>query len=211
MIRIFLSDILWLEADDYYCKLVTQEKEFLITQALPETNGRIIVWQPLSGIHADPSFFHCELVACRRNWRCICVHSAETDPFKQILQRRINSTLAKNMRSTLIAFTLLIACISTVCGQKTVLDSIFNLAIVQNLPPGMFRAQPPCFCPPKKWPRRKTTSRCFAGSRWPWGSWPLLLKTTKAWRMLPKKPCNGALPVRIPISLARTFLQIGIL
>lgn len=36
MIRIFLSEILWLEADDYYCKLVTQEKEFLITQPLKQ-------------------------------------------------------------------------------------------------------------------------------------------------------------------------------
>ena len=36
MVRIFLRDILWLEADDYYCKLVTQEREFLITQPLKQ-------------------------------------------------------------------------------------------------------------------------------------------------------------------------------
>ncbi|MEI6410400.1 MAG: response regulator [Bacteroidota bacterium] len=36
MIRIFLADILWLEADDYYCKLITSEKEFLITQPLKQ-------------------------------------------------------------------------------------------------------------------------------------------------------------------------------
>lgn len=36
MIRIFLADILWLEADDYYCKLITKEKEFLITQPLKQ-------------------------------------------------------------------------------------------------------------------------------------------------------------------------------
>ena len=36
MLRIFLSDILWLEADDYYCKLITKEKVFLITQPLKQ-------------------------------------------------------------------------------------------------------------------------------------------------------------------------------
>jgi DNA-binding LytR/AlgR family response regulator len=44
MIRIFLSDILWLEADDYYCKLVTKEKEYLITQPLKQMG------ESLSGI-----------------------------------------------------------------------------------------------------------------------------------------------------------------
>ncbi len=44
MIRLFLSDILWLEADDYYCKLVTLEKEFLITQTLKQMG------ESLSGI-----------------------------------------------------------------------------------------------------------------------------------------------------------------
>lgn len=34
--RIFLNDILWAEADDYYCKLITTEKEFLITQTLKQ-------------------------------------------------------------------------------------------------------------------------------------------------------------------------------
>jgi len=36
MVRLFFTDILWLEADDYYCKLVTQEKEYLITQPLKQ-------------------------------------------------------------------------------------------------------------------------------------------------------------------------------
>ncbi len=36
MVRIFFSDILWLEADDYYCKLMTNEKEYLITQTLKQ-------------------------------------------------------------------------------------------------------------------------------------------------------------------------------
>jgi DNA-binding LytR/AlgR family response regulator len=36
MIRIFLSEILWLEADDYYCKLITKEREYLITHPLKQ-------------------------------------------------------------------------------------------------------------------------------------------------------------------------------
>ncbi len=34
MVRLFFSDILWVEADDYYCKVVAREKEFLVTQTL---------------------------------------------------------------------------------------------------------------------------------------------------------------------------------
>ncbi|MCC6412125.1 MAG: response regulator [Saprospiraceae bacterium] len=44
MLRLFLNEILWLEADDYYCKLVTREKEFLITQTLKQMG------ESLSGI-----------------------------------------------------------------------------------------------------------------------------------------------------------------
>lgn len=36
MVRVFLSEILWFEANDYYCKLVTKEKEILITQTLKQ-------------------------------------------------------------------------------------------------------------------------------------------------------------------------------
>lgn len=36
MLRIFFQDILWLEADDYYCKLMTAEKEFLIGHTLKQ-------------------------------------------------------------------------------------------------------------------------------------------------------------------------------
>ncbi len=32
--RIMLSDILWVEADDYYCKVVTDEREYLVTKTL---------------------------------------------------------------------------------------------------------------------------------------------------------------------------------
>lgn len=36
MVRLFIHDILWLEADDYYCKLKTQDKEYLIGQTLKQ-------------------------------------------------------------------------------------------------------------------------------------------------------------------------------
>lgn len=36
MIRVFFSDILWLEADDYYCKLIMAEKEILIGHTLKQ-------------------------------------------------------------------------------------------------------------------------------------------------------------------------------
>ncbi len=44
MVRIFLSEILWLEADDYYCKLITKEREYLLTQPLKQME------ESLSGI-----------------------------------------------------------------------------------------------------------------------------------------------------------------
>ena len=34
MVRLFFRDILWVEADDYYCRVVSREKEFLVTQTL---------------------------------------------------------------------------------------------------------------------------------------------------------------------------------
>jgi DNA-binding LytR/AlgR family response regulator len=34
MVRLFFEDILWVEADDYYCKVVTPNKEFLVTKTL---------------------------------------------------------------------------------------------------------------------------------------------------------------------------------
>jgi DNA-binding LytR/AlgR family response regulator len=34
MIRLFLQDILWVEADDYYCKVMTREREILVGQTL---------------------------------------------------------------------------------------------------------------------------------------------------------------------------------
>ena len=34
MVRLFFKDILWVAADDYYCKVFTKEKEYLVTQTL---------------------------------------------------------------------------------------------------------------------------------------------------------------------------------
>lgn len=34
--RFYFHEIYWLEADDYYCKLITAEKEFLVTQTLKQ-------------------------------------------------------------------------------------------------------------------------------------------------------------------------------
>jgi len=34
LLRLFLNDILWVEADDYYCKIVTREREYLVGQTL---------------------------------------------------------------------------------------------------------------------------------------------------------------------------------
>lgn len=44
MVRIYLQEILWLEADDYYCKMATREREYLVTQTLKQ------MFESLSGI-----------------------------------------------------------------------------------------------------------------------------------------------------------------
>lgn len=51
MIRIFLRDILWFEADDYYCKLVTLEKEHLITQPLKQMGESLVSIPEFMRIH----------------------------------------------------------------------------------------------------------------------------------------------------------------
>lgn len=38
MVRLFFKDILWVEADNYYCKIVTSEKEYLLSQTLKKFN-----------------------------------------------------------------------------------------------------------------------------------------------------------------------------
>ncbi|PPK85387.1 LytTR family two component transcriptional regulator [Neolewinella xylanilytica] len=39
LVRIMLHDILWIEADDYYCKVITDEREFLVTKTLKKLSG----------------------------------------------------------------------------------------------------------------------------------------------------------------------------
>lgn len=42
LVRIFLADILWIEADDYYCRLMTFDKEYLITQTLKQLGDTMV-------------------------------------------------------------------------------------------------------------------------------------------------------------------------
>jgi DNA-binding LytR/AlgR family response regulator len=51
MIRIFLEDILWIEADDYYCKLATREKEYLITQTLKQIGEMMVLHPSFMRVH----------------------------------------------------------------------------------------------------------------------------------------------------------------
>ena len=39
--RIMLDDILWVEADDYYCKVVTEEREYLVTKTLKKFSAML--------------------------------------------------------------------------------------------------------------------------------------------------------------------------
>lgn len=51
MVRLFFKDILWVEADDYYCKVVTKEKEFLVTQTLKKFNEELAGIPELMRVH----------------------------------------------------------------------------------------------------------------------------------------------------------------
>jgi len=51
MVRLFFQDILWLEADDYYCKLVTAGKEILITQTLKQIGETLAGVPELMRVH----------------------------------------------------------------------------------------------------------------------------------------------------------------
>jgi DNA-binding LytR/AlgR family response regulator len=41
MARLFFKDILWVVADDYYCKVFTNEKEYLVTQTLKKFSDEL--------------------------------------------------------------------------------------------------------------------------------------------------------------------------
>jgi len=51
MVRLFFKDILWVEADDYYCKVVTKEKEFLVTQTLKKFGEELTGVPELMRVH----------------------------------------------------------------------------------------------------------------------------------------------------------------
>lgn len=51
MIRLFFQDILWLEADDYYCKLVIPGKEILVTQTLKQIGETLAGVPELMRVH----------------------------------------------------------------------------------------------------------------------------------------------------------------
>jgi|CXWL01.1.fsa_nt_gi DNA-binding LytR/AlgR family response regulator len=51
MVRLFFKDILWVEADDYYCKVVTKEKEFLVTQTLKKFGEELAGVPELMRVH----------------------------------------------------------------------------------------------------------------------------------------------------------------
>lgn len=51
MVRIFLKDILWVEADDYYSKIVTREKSFLVGQTLKKLHEALAGMPDLMRVH----------------------------------------------------------------------------------------------------------------------------------------------------------------
>ncbi|WP_198664841.1 LytR/AlgR family response regulator transcription factor [Lewinella sp. IMCC34191] len=58
--RIMLQEVLWIEADDYYCKVVTEEREYLVTKTLKKLSALM---------PEDAPFFRCHrsyLVNLRR-------------------------------------------------------------------------------------------------------------------------------------------------
>ena len=51
MIRLFFKDILWVEADDYYCKVVTASKEHLVGQTLKQLSETLAGVPELMRVH----------------------------------------------------------------------------------------------------------------------------------------------------------------
>lgn len=51
MVRLFFKDILWVEADDYYCKVVTLEREYLVTQTLKKFGEELTGVPELMRVH----------------------------------------------------------------------------------------------------------------------------------------------------------------
>lgn len=51
MVRLFFKDILWVEADNYYCKVVTKEREFLVTMTLKKFSEELVGVPELMRVH----------------------------------------------------------------------------------------------------------------------------------------------------------------
>ena len=51
MVRLFFKDILWVEADDYYCKVVTEGKGYLVTQTLKKFGEELAGVPDLMRVH----------------------------------------------------------------------------------------------------------------------------------------------------------------
>lgn len=51
LVRLFFRDILWVEADDYYCKIVTREREWLIGQTLKKFNESLATVPEMMRVH----------------------------------------------------------------------------------------------------------------------------------------------------------------
>lgn len=51
MVRLYYRDILWVEADDYYCKIVTKERELLVGQTLKKMTEALEKVPELIRIH----------------------------------------------------------------------------------------------------------------------------------------------------------------
>lgn len=45
VVRLFLHEVLWVEAYDYYCKVVTPDKAYLVTQTLKKL-GEVLIGPP---------------------------------------------------------------------------------------------------------------------------------------------------------------------
>lgn len=51
MVRVFFEDILWAEADDYYCKIATSERELLISQTLGKLGELLLLMPQFVRVH----------------------------------------------------------------------------------------------------------------------------------------------------------------
>jgi DNA-binding LytR/AlgR family response regulator len=49
--RILLSDILWVQADDYYCRIHTAEREYLVTRTLKKLGALLLADAPFMRCH----------------------------------------------------------------------------------------------------------------------------------------------------------------